>query len=154
MKIALVSSVGGHLSELLELAPIFRKHDHFFVLNDDVPYAKELGAPCYTVVHAERDWRVALNFWEFWRIFRKERPDVVISLGAGPAVPAFIVAGALGVSRLYIETFASVERPSLTGRLVYRLGVYERYGYQWPQLARHLPKADCIGWVYDFSDSW
>jgi beta-1,4-N-acetylglucosaminyltransferase len=148
-KIALVSSVGGHLSELLQLRGDYGAYEHFYVLNEAVPWAGDIGAPSYVIAHAERDWRVLWNLWEVWRIFHRERPTAVISLGAGPAVPAFAVAGMMGIPRLFIETFAAVERPSLTGRLIYRLGLYEHFCYQWPALRTFYRRGICTGWIYD-----
>jgi UDP-N-acetylglucosamine:LPS N-acetylglucosamine transferase len=36
-----------------------------------------------------------------------------------------------------------VESPSLTGRIMYRLA--HRFFYQWPELKRYFPKAECGG---------
>ena len=149
MNIGIVSSVGGHLSEILQLRPVYGQYPHFYILNDAVPHGEALGATCHVIAHSERDWRVLLNVVEIWRIYRVERPDLVISAGAGPAVPAFVVAGLMGVPRLFIETFAAVSRPSLTGRIIYRLRLYDEFLYQWEGLSRAFPRAKYAGWIYD-----
>ena len=87
MKIAFVSSVGGHLAELLALLKGLEEHERFWVLQDPSPLLPE-GERTYYVLHAERDWRVAMNFLEFARIFAIERPQLVITAGAGVALPA------------------------------------------------------------------
>ena len=60
-KVALVSSVGGHLTELLAMQDAFKDLDHFFIFNDDAPFQPPEGVSVYTVAHAERDWLVAKN---------------------------------------------------------------------------------------------
>jgi UDP-N-acetylglucosamine:LPS N-acetylglucosamine transferase len=89
--------------------------------------------------HAERDWRVVVNFAEAWIILRRERPDLILSTGAGPAVPFALMGKLLGIPTIFVEISAQVLRPSLTGRLLYP--VADRFFYQWPGLQRFYPKA-------------
>ena len=42
MKIALVSSCGGHLTEVRALKPIYESHEHFYVLNDRAILPKDM----------------------------------------------------------------------------------------------------------------
>lgn len=151
LRLLIVSSVGGHLREVLELVPAFGQAELRFILNDRVPV--ELPGPVATITHAERDLRVAWNLVEVAAILhrwgqglRPWRPDVVLSTGAGPAVPAALVARALGARVLYVETFAAVERPSLTGRLMAPLA--DHFLVQWPTLLRHFPAARYAGSVF------
>lgn len=152
LRLLIVSSVGGHLREALELVPALGRSELHFILNDRVPV--ELPGPVATIAHAERDLRVAWNLVEvaaiLWRWGepgrRPWRPDVVLSTGAGPAVPAALVARALGARVLYVETFAAVERPSLTGRLMAPLA--RHFFVQWPALLRSFPAARYAGPVF------
>lgn len=34
MKVCIVSSCGGHLTEVRELRPVYQQHEHCYVLND------------------------------------------------------------------------------------------------------------------------
>ena len=116
MKVALVSSIGGHLAELLELAAAFGDdHELVWILNDRSPVLPE-GARAYVISHAERDWRVAWNLVELAAIFSRERPDVVVSTGAGPAVPAALVGRLAGVPYIHVEPSSAV-RSAMTGRM-------------------------------------
>ena len=137
-RVALVSSVGGHLTELLCLREAYEQHDHFYVFNDITQFAPPAGTPVYTIAHAERDPRVVSNVFEVLRIFRKERPTVMLSTGAGPAVSAAIAAKLLGVRVVYVETVAAVSEPSLTGILMEPLA--DAYFVQWPELAKGKPE--------------
>ena len=71
-----------------------------------------------------------------WKILRNERPDCVISTGAGIAVPFLLLGRVLGMKTVYIESFARKNNLSLTGKLVYRLvnhffGQSEKLGLQY-----------------------
>jgi UDP-N-acetylglucosamine:LPS N-acetylglucosamine transferase len=139
MKICLVSSCGGHLAELRELMPAYAAHDHFYVVNDRIEVPKDMEGRTIFISHAERDWRVLVNFREAWRILHRERPALILSTGAGPAVPFAVVGKLLGIPTIFVESGAQVRRPSLTGRLLYPMA--ERFFYQWPELERFYPKA-------------
>ncbi len=52
-----------------------------------------------------------------WRVLRRERPDVVISTGAGVAVPFFVLARLTGISTTYLEVYDRIDTPTLTARL-------------------------------------
>lgn len=142
MKVALVSSIGGHLSELMELLPAFEGHEVVWITNDPSPVLPPNVRPLL-VAHAERDWRVLWNFVEFAAIFASERPDVIVSMGAGPAVPAAVIARVAGVPVLYIEPSSAVQRATLTGRLMTRLA-NERW-VQWPGMKLVLKGSRYVG---------
>jgi beta-1,4-N-acetylglucosaminyltransferase len=130
-KIALVSSHGGHLTELLELAHAFAECNTFyFSYNADttrrLPNAYLTQNRPYSPLH------FLINLVRVWRIFSKERPDFLVSTGAEIAIPAFIVAKLRGIHSLYIECGAQVTQPSLTGRIVVHLA--DRFFVQWPEL--------------------
>ncbi len=144
LKICVVSSVGGHLREVLQLAPELAAHRCFFILNDETPL--DLPGPRYRIAHAERDLRVLWNFVEVLPILRRERPDVVLSTGAGPAVPVAVIGKLLGARVIFIETFGAVEAPSLTGRLLYPLA--DHFFYQWPALRRFYPRGRYEGPIF------
>jgi beta-1,4-N-acetylglucosaminyltransferase len=147
LRVGVVSSVGGHLSEVLELLPELLPHELFFVLNDEAPWRRELESfRRYRIVHAERDARLLINLVEAARILRRERPDVLISMGASPAVPFFGLGRLLGVRTIFIESFAAVEKPTLTGRLLH--GVAHHFFVQWPELLKVLPRARYVGPIF------
>ena len=136
--VCVVSSCGGHLTEVRALRSVYEPYRHFYVLNDRILLPKDMEGKTYFVRHAERDWRCVVNLWEAWRILRKERPRVILSTGAGPAVPFALVGRALGIPTVFVETFTRVLTPSLTGRIMYY--VADRFFYQWPTLQRFFPR--------------
>lgn len=130
--IALVSSVGGHLTELLALRAAYADLSHFYVFNDQTQFTPPPTIRMYTVAHAERDLRVLSNVWEFFRIFKHEQPTAILTTGAGLAVSAAVAAKFLGISVIFVETVAAVTRPSLTGVLIEPWA--DTYFVQWKTL--------------------
>ena len=149
IKVALVASVGGHTTELLALRQAYEPHPHFYIFNEDIPFEAAAGVPVYSVVHSERDARVLYNVWEFLRIFRKERPTVMLSTGAGQAVPAAIAARMCGMRVLFVDSVAAVERLSLTGVLMQVLS--DGMWVQWPHLAEGREGVQCQGSIFGSS---
>jgi beta-1,4-N-acetylglucosaminyltransferase len=143
-RILAVSSVGGHLTELLALREAFEGHEVVWVLNDPSPVLPE-GERFHLVTHAERDWRQLLNVAELGRILLTELPDLVVSMGASVAVPAGLLARLLGIPVIFIEPSSAVRHLTLTGRLMRRIA--HRFYVQWPSLARRHPPAEFRGSV-------
>lgn len=77
------------------------------------------------------------------RVLRAERPDVIVSDGAGVAVPFFLVSRLLGVRTVYLEVYDRISRRTLTGRLCHPLS--ELFLVQWPEQAELYPRGQVIG---------
>jgi len=148
-KVALVSSVGGHLTELLALRAAYEDLPHFYVFNDQTQFTPPDGIAVYTVAHAERDARVLWNVLEFARIFQREKPTVMLSMGAGPAVPAALVARAMGIRVVYVDAVAATEKPTLTGRLMQPLA--DAFFVQWPSLLAKVKGSRHCGSIFGSS---
>jgi UDP-N-acetylglucosamine:LPS N-acetylglucosamine transferase len=138
-KICIVSSCGGHLTEVRALRAAYERFEHFYVLNDRVLLPDDMRDVTYFIRHSERDLLFFVNVVEAFRILRRERPSVILSTGAGPAVPFAIVGRLLRIPVVFVETFTRIDTPSLTGRIMYRLA--DRFVYQWPGLRRYFPRA-------------
>jgi UDP-N-acetylglucosamine:LPS N-acetylglucosamine transferase len=136
--IGLVSSCGGHLAEVRALRPLYEQGPFFYVLNDRIDLPSDMKGRTYFIAHSERDWRFFLNLWEAWRILRAERPDLLISTGAGPIVPFALVGRLMGIKSIFIEVSTQVVEPSLSGRIMYFLA--DRFLYQWRALRRYFPR--------------
>ena len=81
-----------------------------------------------------------------WRVVREVRPKVVLTTGAGIAVPFAWVARLHGATVVYVESLARIEGPSLTYRLIAPIAA-RRY-VQWPELAEKLPRSRFVGNVF------
>lgn len=137
-KICIVSSCGGHLTEVRCLLPAYQHYPHFYVLNDKALLPADMQGRTFFISHSERDWKFFLNLWQAWNILRQQRPALILSTGAGPAVPFALVGRYLfGMRIVFIETITRIHRPSMTGRLMYRLA--HDFYYQWQSLAEFFP---------------
>lgn len=143
-KICIVSSCGGHLTEIRQLLPLFSHYEHFYVLNDQALLAKDMIGKTYFITHSERDYKFFINLFEAYRLIKKTRPKIIISTGAGLIVPFSLVAKFFfNIKTMYIETMGCVDKPSLTGRIMYYLADY--FYYQQTTQKQYFPKGVCIG---------
>lgn len=76
---------------------------------------------------------VALVTLQAFGILRKAKPDAIIGLGTPICVPLAIAAKLLGIKLVFIESMARVYHPSLTGRILEKLALAERFYVQWPE---------------------
>ena len=81
-----------------------------------------------------------------WKILRKERPDLIVSSGAAVAVPFFYLGKLFGAKTIYIEVFDRIDKPTLTGKLVYP--VTDRFIVQWEGMKKVYPKAINLGSIF------
>jgi beta-1,4-N-acetylglucosaminyltransferase len=132
MKIALVCSHGGHLSEMLELAEAYKGHQIFYI-SYIAERTKALDEPKYLLRNIGfNPLLMALAFVQVLFILLRERPQLIVSSGSEIALPAFYLARLLGIKTIFIEIWAQVHTPTLTGRLVYP--VSDAFFVQWPEL--------------------
>ena len=142
-KIGIVSSCGGHLTEIRMLKTIYANYEYFYVLNHKAILASDMLNKTYFITHSERDWKFFKNLWEAYKIIKQERPAIFLSAGAGLIVPLCLVGKLFGIKTIYIETFTSVEKPTLSGKIMYYLADF--FYYQWPSLKHYFPKGECVG---------
>ena len=81
-----------------------------------------------------------------WKILHKEKPDLIISSGAAVAVPFFYLGKMLGAKCIYIEVFDRIDRPTLTGRLVYPIA--DKFIVEWEEMKDVYAKAINLGSVF------
>ena len=151
MKVALVASAGGHLSELLEIERAWRGHEVFFVTTGRMvagELEKRFGAPVHVVVEANRTHplRMVRMLAQCVRIVLRERPDVVVSSGAAPGCLMCAAAKLLRRAKVvWLDSIANVARPSLSGRIVRAFA--DLFLVQWPHLARTGRRGEYCGEV-------
>jgi UDP-N-acetylglucosamine transferase subunit ALG13 len=148
-RICLAASGGGHVRQLLDLEPAWSPHDHFFLTEDTalgrslpgrtyfVPHVAlgqaRLGAPLKMVAAAAR------NLVSSAKIMLSERPDMVITTGAGSIFFTLMWARLLGARVVVIESFARFEGLSVFTRLAGPLAHHKVV--QSPILEAHWPGA-------------
>ena len=138
MKIALVSSQGGHLTEMLLLMKAFENHDVFFITYND-PSTEKLQYKNYRTDNiGTNPWTMIKAFFQIFTILRKERPDLVVSTGAEIAIPSIILAKFLRIKTIYIESWCRVKTKSGAGRILYPFS--DMFLVQWPELIKEYGK--------------
>ena len=81
-----------------------------------------------------------------WKTLRKEKPDLIISSGAAVAVPFFWLGKLFGAKTIYMEVFDRIDKPTLTGKLVYP--VTDTFIVQWEEMKQVYPKAVNLGSIF------
>ena len=129
LKVCLAASGGGHFRQLLDLEPVWSQHDYLFI-SEDTPLTRSIaeehpvrfvphfalgqirhGAPIRMVLAAVRSFFVSAS------IMLRERPNVVITTGAGAVVFLVLWARLLGAKVVLVETFARFDGPSWFARI-------------------------------------
>ena len=118
--VLLVGSSGGHLAQLWALRPWWSEHRRTWV-TFDTPDATSLLLQEDTIwAHSPTTRNVpnlVRNFLLAWRTLRSVRPEIVVSTGAGVALPFFVIARALRIPTAYIEVYDRIDSATVTGRL-------------------------------------
>ena len=81
-----------------------------------------------------------------WKVLRKEKPDLLISSGAAVAVPFFYLAKLMGKKLIYVEVYDRIDKPTLTGRLVYP--IVDCFIVQWEEQKQVYKKAVNLGSIF------
>jgi UDP-N-acetylglucosamine transferase subunit ALG13 len=128
LRLILAGSGGGHLRQLLDLEPVWSAHDHAFVTEHSA-IASDLAAShrVHRVRHFAAGqarlgkpitmlWSALVNLFQSLRIAFAERPDVVISTGAGAMFWTVLFCRILGAKFILIDSFARFEAPSKFAR--------------------------------------
>ena len=154
-KVLFISSTGGHLSELLQLEPLFEKYDYHIITEYDkvnenlkekygdkldfLPYGTRAKIFSYIFKY------LMLCFKTVYLYF-KIRPKVIITTGTHTAGPMCILGKIFGSKIIYIETFANHHKKTATGRLIYPIS--DLFIVQWKEMLEIYPKAVYGGSIY------
>ena len=79
-------------------------------------------------------------------LYLKVKPDIVISTGALATVPICLISKMFNKKIIYIESFARIYDPSLTGKIMYRFA--DVFIIQWKELKKFYPKAKYFGGIF------
>jgi UDP-N-acetylglucosamine:LPS N-acetylglucosamine transferase len=146
MKICLVCSYGGHLTEILQLKEAFEGHETFFITYDS-PRTRGLTGRKYLLRNIGKNPLLMVQaFLSTFRILLREKPKLIVSTGSEIAIPVFYLAKLLRMRTIFIETWTRIVQPSGTGRIVYP--VADVFLVQWEQLlTKYGKKANYEGAV-------
>ena len=123
-KIGVITSKGGHLVAIIQLRQLFDKYHHFWVTfrGEDVDEYLKDEIKYYAYFPESRNVMNAIkNTFLAIKILTQEKPTILISSGAGIAVPFFLIGKFLKMKLIFIETYDYIKYPSLTGKILYNM---------------------------------
>jgi UDP-N-acetylglucosamine:LPS N-acetylglucosamine transferase len=145
----LVCSSGGHLAQLLALRSWWHEHDRTWVCFDTPDALGALEGERFVRCHFPTTRNLpnlARNLLLALGALRAERPDVIVSDGAGVAVPFFWLSRLFGARTVYLEVYDRIDSATMTGRLV--RPVTDLFLVQWDEQLESYPGAVVAGPVY------
>lgn len=149
-KILLISSSGGHFEQLMKLTNLQGKK---VVVTEKTTYNTDDPRINYFLPQVNRKellfpFKMLIIALKSFRIFLKEQPGIVISTGVLAAIPMLYLGHKFHKKVIYIESFAKINDPTLTGKLVYQKKLADRFYVQWPSMQKIFPNAIYKGGIY------
>ena len=154
-KVLFISSTGGHLSELLQLSPLFEKYEYHIITEKDkasVGLKEKYGDKVYYLPYGTRTKLFSYIFKYIYLCLKtvfyyfKLRPKVIVTTGTHTAGPMCYLGKIFGSKIIYIETFANKDKKTATGRLIYPIA--DLFIVQWEEMLKLYPKAVYGGSIY------
>lgn len=149
MRVCFVTSSGGHLTHLIQLKEwwkdkerfwvTFEKEDSKSILKDEKKYW------CYFPTNRNVKNLIKNTFLAI-KILKKEKPDLIVSTGAAPAIPFFYLGKIFGAKLVYIEVYDRIDKPTLTGKIVYPIS--DLFVLQWEEQKKFYPKGEVLGGLF------
>ena len=131
------------------LKDFWKDKDRFWVTFDKEDarsiLENEKVIPCYYPTNRNIKNLIKNTFLAI-RVLLKEKPDLIISSGAAVAVPFFYIGKILGAKLIYIEVFDRIDKPTVTGKLVYPIA--DKFIVQWEEQRKVYPKAINLGSIF------
>lgn len=148
VQIMLACSAGGHLLQLLALRAAWQDYSRLWITDD--------RSDARSLLHAEQvefaygppnrhPANVLRNLLMAWRVVRRHRPQVVLTTGAGTAVPFAAIARLHGAQVVYVESITRMTSPSVSCRLLAPFA--DRIYVQWESLSPAVPRSQYAGTI-------
>lgn len=151
-KVLFISSIGGHLSELLKLEPVFEKYNYHIITEKGVctEYLKARYENRVSYLpYCTRSKIFSYIFIYFYLIlktvilFIRINPEIIITTGTHTAVPMCYIGKLFGRKIIYIESKANINKKTLTGKIIYPIA--DLFIVQWKNMLKFYPKAIYVG---------
>ena len=172
-KIIYISSMGGHLKELLALKKSMKHFKSYIVTEktDATSFLKDLqktkNNKSTNNCNNDNDiffeevyylpYGTKKNIFKYFIIFLimifksiyillKIRPKAIVTTGTHTAVPMCYIGKIFGVKIVYIETFANITTKTLAGKIIYPIA--DKFIVQWESMKKLYPKSEYFGGVF------
>jgi len=153
-KVLFISSTGGHLNELLQLKPLFKKYNSYLITEktkSTISLKNKFDKVSF-LVYGTKDhlftyiFKFIYNCFKSLFLYIKIRPKVIVTTGTHTAVPICYIGKIFGSKIIFIETFANSRSRTLAGRIVYPIA--DTFIVQWKDMKKLYPKSIYGGWIY------
>lgn len=154
-KVIFISSMGGHLTEMMQLKGIFKDYEYKIITEkhkSTIGLKSRYKSNIDYLLTGNKDhmlryiFVIPYNLIKSFVLFLKFKPDVIVTTGAHTCVPMCYIAKIFRKKIIYIESFANIETKTLTGRLIYPIA--DIFIVQWHSMLKLYPKAKCEGWIF------
>ena len=150
-KICFAASSGGHYEQLMRLKPLSQEYQSFILTEKTIYNSVEKNEKVYYLPQVNRREKLWI-FKMIWiclksiRIYFKEKPDFIICTGALAMIPMCIICKLCKGKLIYLESFAKVTSPTLSGKLLYKYA--DQFYVQWESMLKIYPNAIYLGGIY------
>lgn len=150
-KICFTASTGGHFEQLMMLKPLMNKYDSIIVTEKSQYSVENKEVKTYYLSQVNRKektffFRMIMNSLKTLKVLIIENPDIIISTGALATIPLCLFGKLLRKKIIFIESFAKINSPTLTGKLVYKFA--DQFYVQWEEMKHIYPNAIYKGGIY------
>lgn len=151
-RICLISSSGGHFEQLLMLKKLSDEFE-IFIVTEKTKYNKKDNKINHYLFQVNRKeplfmLKMIANLIKSLYIYILEKPDVIISTGVLATIPMLFIGHVFHKKVIYIESFAKINSPTQTGKLIYNKKIADRFYVQWPEMLKIYPNAIYRGGIY------
>ena len=150
-KICFAASSGGHFEQLMMLYPLMKKNKSFIITEKAKYDVNTKNIKTYYLRQTNRNElmliiNLLINLLKSIYIYYKEKPDIIICTGVLSMIPICLIAKINRKKLIYIESFAKVNSPTLSGKLLYKFA--DVFYVQLESMIDIYPKARFIGYIY------
>ena len=145
------ASSGGHLEEISNLDLLGENYEAILLTEKtdfcvSCWYDKVYFVPQVNRKELKCIPKLISNSFTAWRVLRRHKPVAVISTGALATVPVCLLAKLRKIKVIYIESFARMDSPSKTGKLMYKIA--DKTIVQWEAVQQFYPDAIYGGSIF------
>lgn len=149
LKICFPTSSGGHLTHLLQMKSIWQDKERFWVTFKKIDAESALKDErvywCYYPTNRNIK-NLLKNTVLALKIIFKERPNIIISTGAAPAIPFFYIGKIFGAKLIYIEVYDRIDLPTLSGKIIHP--ICDEFVIQWEEQRKYYKDSELLGGLF------
>lgn len=145
------ASTGGHFEQLMMLRPLMEEYNGIVVTEKTKYGVNVKGLPVKYMIQVNRKellfpFKMIGNAFKALGLLIKYKPYAVITTGVLAMIPLAVMCKWFGAKLIYIESFAKINSPNMTGKFLYKRA--DRFYVQWEEMLKIYPDAVYVGGIY------